>query len=57
MDRYSNVPMTNDAAQRFHFIDMNGGTASRNILHLLLNPHRMRPHSLTQCVSRKQLDD
>jgi transcriptional regulator with XRE-family HTH domain len=46
MDRYWNVLMTNDAAPRFfnRFIDMAARSGPRNLLHLMFDPHGMRPH-------------
>lgn len=46
MDRYWNVLVTNEAAPRFFnsFIDMKRRTGPRNMLHLLFDPDRMRPH-------------
>jgi transcriptional regulator with XRE-family HTH domain len=45
MDRYWNVLMTNDAAPRFfnRFIDMSAREGPRNMLHLVFDPHGMRP--------------
>ncbi|MFL9890003.1 MULTISPECIES: helix-turn-helix domain-containing protein [unclassified Paraburkholderia] len=45
MDRYWNVLMTNDAAPRFFncFIDMAARKGPRNMLHLIFDPHGMRP--------------
>lgn len=45
MDRYWNVLLTNDAAPRFFncFIDMSARPAPRNMLHLIFDPHGMRP--------------
>jgi transcriptional regulator with XRE-family HTH domain len=45
MDRHWNVLMTNDAAPRFfnHFIDMSARKGQRNMLHLIFDPHGMRP--------------
>lgn len=45
MDRYWNVLMTNDAAPRFFncFIDMAAREGPRNMLHLVFDPHGMRP--------------
>jgi len=45
MDRYWNVLMTNDATPRFFncFIDMAARTGPRNMLHLMFDPHGMRP--------------
>ena len=45
MDRYWNVLMTNDAAPRFFncFIDMAARKGPRNMLHLVFDPHGMRP--------------
>ncbi|KND61191.1 hypothetical protein BVER_03075 [Candidatus Burkholderia verschuerenii] len=45
MDRHWNVLMTNDAAPRFfnRFIDMAARTGPRNMLHLMFDPHGMRP--------------
>ncbi|WP_025600254.1 helix-turn-helix domain-containing protein [Burkholderia sp. WSM2230] len=46
MDRYWNVLMTNRAAPRFFncFLDMDARTGPRNLLHLMFDPHGMRPH-------------
>ena len=45
MDRYWNVCMTNDSTPRFFncFIDMAARKGPRNILHLMFDPHGMRP--------------
>jgi transcriptional regulator with XRE-family HTH domain len=45
MDRYWNVLMTNDATPRFfnQFIDMAARSGPRNLLHLMFDPHGMRP--------------
>jgi transcriptional regulator with XRE-family HTH domain len=45
MDRYWNVLMTNDSTQRFfrRFIDLAERKGPRNILHLMFDPHGMRP--------------
>ncbi|WP_277184604.1 helix-turn-helix domain-containing protein [Caballeronia sp. BR00000012568055] len=45
MDRHWNVLMTNEAAPRFfnRFIDMSARKGPRNMLHLLFDPHGMRP--------------
>jgi transcriptional regulator with XRE-family HTH domain len=45
MDRHWNVLMTNDAAPRFFncFIDMATRESPRNMLHLMFDPHGMRP--------------
>jgi transcriptional regulator with XRE-family HTH domain len=45
MDRYWNVLLTNDAAPRFFncFIDMSKRPSPRNMLHLMFDPHGMRP--------------
>ncbi|GAB2923002.1 helix-turn-helix transcriptional regulator [Paraburkholderia jirisanensis] len=45
MDRHWNVLMTNDAAPRFFncFIDMTARQGPRNMLHLMFDPHGMRP--------------
>lgn len=45
MDRYWNVLMTNDAAPRFFnsFVDMAAREGPRNMLHLMFDPHGMRP--------------
>lgn len=45
MDRYWNVLLTNDAAPRFFncFIDMAARKGPRNMLHLMFDPHGMRP--------------
>jgi transcriptional regulator with XRE-family HTH domain len=45
MDRYWNVLMTNDSTQRFfnRFIDLSARNGQRNILHLMFDPHGMRP--------------
>lgn len=45
MDRHWNVLMTNDAALRFfgRFIDMAAREGPRNMLHLMFDPHGMRP--------------
>jgi transcriptional regulator with XRE-family HTH domain len=45
MDRYWNVLMANDAAPRFFngFIDMAARQGPRNMLHLIFDPHGMRP--------------
>src|SRR6201991_3756676 len=45
MDRHWNVLMTNDAAPRFFncFIDMAARQGPRNMLHLMFDPHGMRP--------------
>lgn len=45
MDRYWNVLMTNDAAPRFFdcFINMASREGPRNMLHLIFDPHAMRP--------------
>ncbi|WP_394778317.1 helix-turn-helix domain-containing protein [Undibacterium sp.] len=45
MDRYWNVLMTNKSAPRFfnHFIDMAARKSPRNMLHLMFDPHGMRP--------------
>ena len=45
MDRYWNVLMPNEALPRFfnHFIDMASRKEPRNILHLMFDPHGMRP--------------
>lgn len=45
MDRYWNVLLTNSAAPRFFncFIDMSARPAPRNMLHLIFDPHGMRP--------------
>jgi transcriptional regulator with XRE-family HTH domain len=46
MDRYWNVLMTNHAAPAFFncFVDMAARAGPRNILHLIFDPHGMRPH-------------
>jgi transcriptional regulator with XRE-family HTH domain len=46
MDRQWNVLMTNDAAPRFfgHFIDLAAREGPRNMLHLMFDPHGMRPY-------------
>ncbi|RQM46953.1 XRE family transcriptional regulator [Paraburkholderia bannensis] len=46
MDRHWNVLMTNDAAPRLFgcFIDMAARTGPRNMLHLMFDPHGLRPH-------------
>lgn len=46
MDRYWNVLATNEASPRFFglFIDMDGRTAQRNVLHLMFDPAGMRPY-------------
>ncbi|MDR5837845.1 helix-turn-helix transcriptional regulator [Caballeronia sp. LZ034LL] len=48
MDRHWNVLMTNDAAPRFFgcFIDIAARTGPRNMLHLMFDPHGMRPHMM-----------
>ncbi|MDR5781947.1 helix-turn-helix transcriptional regulator [Caballeronia sp. LZ065] len=48
MDRHWNVLMTNDAAPRFFssFIDMAARKGPRNMLHLMFDPHGMRPHMM-----------
>ncbi len=45
MDRYWNVTMTNDAAPNFfgQFIDLAAHPKPRNLLHLMFDPHGMRP--------------
>jgi len=45
MDRHWNVLMTNDAAPRFfnRFIDLGAREGPRNMLHLIFDPHGMRP--------------
>ncbi|MEA3088604.1 MAG: hypothetical protein QOC89_6301 [Paraburkholderia sp.] len=45
MDRYWNVLMTNESAPRFFncFIDMAARKGPRNMLHLIFDPHGMRP--------------
>ncbi|BAN26772.1 helix-turn-helix domain-containing protein [Caballeronia insecticola] len=45
MDRHWNVLMTNEAAPRFFgcFIDMAAREGPRNMLHLIFDPHGMRP--------------
>jgi transcriptional regulator with XRE-family HTH domain len=45
MDRYWDVLMTNEAAPRFFncFIDMAARKTPRNLLHLMFDPHGMRP--------------
>jgi transcriptional regulator with XRE-family HTH domain len=45
MDRHWNVLMTNEAAPRFFdcFIDMASREGPRNMLHLIFDPHAMRP--------------
>ncbi|OLL28918.1 transcriptional regulator [Burkholderia sp. SRS-W-2-2016] len=45
MDRHWNVLMTNDAAPRFFgcFVDMAAREGPRNMLHLIFDPHGMRP--------------
>lgn len=45
MDRYWNVVQTNAAAPRFFncFIDLSRRPAPRNLLHLMFDPHGMRP--------------
>jgi transcriptional regulator with XRE-family HTH domain len=66
MDRHWNVLMTNDAAPRFFgsFIDMAARQGPRNMLHLMFDPHGMRPHmahweelarSLLQRVQRESV--
>jgi transcriptional regulator with XRE-family HTH domain len=66
MDRHWNVLMTNEAAPRFFgcFIDMAARQAPRNMLHLMFDPHGMRPHvaewenvarSLLQRVQRESV--
>ncbi|WP_118183877.1 helix-turn-helix domain-containing protein [Paraburkholderia phosphatilytica] len=46
MDRYWNVLMTNRAAPDFFncFVDMAARKGPRNMLHLIFDPHGMRPH-------------
>lgn len=66
MDRHWNVLMTNDTAPRFFggFIDMAARPAPRNMLHLMFDPHGMRPfiddwpavaRSLLQRVHRESI--
>ncbi|QGZ66643.1 helix-turn-helix domain-containing protein [Paraburkholderia acidisoli] len=66
MDRHWNVLMTNDAAPRFfnRFIDMAARKGPRNMLHLMFDPHGMRPfvddwptvaRSLLQRVHRESI--
>jgi len=45
MDRYWNVLMTNEAMPRFfnRFIDLSARKGPRNMLHLIFDPHGMRP--------------
>jgi len=45
MDRYWNVLLTNESAPRFFnsFIDMAARKGPRNLLHLMFDPHGMRP--------------
>jgi transcriptional regulator with XRE-family HTH domain len=45
MDRYWNVLLANDATPRFFngFIDMAARKGPRNLLHLMFDPHGMRP--------------
>ncbi|MFL6604930.1 MAG: helix-turn-helix domain-containing protein [Steroidobacteraceae bacterium] len=45
MDRYWNVLLSNDSAPRFFgsFIDMAARKGPRNLLHLMFDPHGMRP--------------
>lgn len=45
MDRYWNVLKTNEAAPRFFnsFIDLTSLKSPRNLLHLMFDPHGMRP--------------
>ncbi len=48
MDRYWTVLLTNESAPRFfnRFIDMGAREAPRNMLHLLFDPHGLRPYIL-----------
>jgi transcriptional regulator with XRE-family HTH domain len=66
LDRYWNVLMANDAAPRFFncFIDMAARTGPRNMLHLMFDPHGLRPFvanwpdvakSLVQRVHRESI--
>lgn len=66
MDRYWNVLMSNESAPRFFnsFIDMNSRKGPRNLLHLMFDPHGMRPfledweslaRSLIQRVHRESI--
>jgi transcriptional regulator with XRE-family HTH domain len=66
LDRHWNVLMTNDAAPRLFgcFIDMAARKGPRNMLHLMFDPHGMRPfvhdwdtvaRSLLQRVHRESL--
>ena len=45
MDRYWNVLMTNDSSPRFFgsFVDLSRQRSPRNLLHLMFDPHGMRP--------------
>jgi transcriptional regulator with XRE-family HTH domain len=45
MDRHWNVLLTNDAAPRFfkRFVDLAAREGPRNMLHLIFDPHGMRP--------------
>lgn len=45
MDRYWNVLMTNESAPRFFncFVDMAARQGPRNMLHLMFDPHGLRP--------------
>lgn len=46
MDRYWNVLLSNDAAPRFFgcFTDLSAHPKPRNLLHLMFDPHSLRPH-------------
>jgi transcriptional regulator with XRE-family HTH domain len=46
MDRYWNILMSNDAAPKFFglFIDLESRKGPQNVLHLMFDPHGMRPY-------------